>query len=76
MSRSDKGVASFLGRAVSPALRVDPPTSQGGTKPRHSRRQTRLITRRTNIMEIERINALGNTLIDLATRTHELRGYL
>jgi hypothetical protein len=28
------------------------------------------------IMEIERINALGNTLIDLAARTHELRGYL
>jgi hypothetical protein len=32
---------------------------------------TRIIT-----MEIERINALGNTLIDLAARTHELRGYL
>jgi len=31
---------------------------------------------RINIMEIERINALSNTLMDLAARTHELRGYL
>jgi len=27
-------------------------------------------------MDIERINAIGNTLADLSERTHALRGYL
>lgn len=29
-----------------------------------------------NTMEAERVNLIGNTLIDLAARTQELRGYL
>ncbi|MDB5821252.1 MAG: hypothetical protein JWQ11_4892 [Rhizobacter sp.] len=34
------------------------------------------LTRRTNDMEAERINILGNNLADLSQRTEALRGYL
>lgn len=33
-------------------------------------------TTRNTVMEIERINAIGNTLSDLSQRTLDLRGYL
>jgi len=31
---------------------------------------------RTRIMDVEHINAIGNTLADLTKRTVDLRGYL